>query len=397
MKMKRRGLILLLCLLFGILCCSCGRSETADTSEAPIAESTAIPANMSTTSSGTTQQAESEMQVVQSDLVPSGGLDFKSNADGTCTLAGIGICKDTDLVIPGKSPDGEVVSRIEERAFWSLEDINSVTLLNMTCVVEERAFQYGEFTRIALLGGDLTIEGSAFSSCEDVTEITVQNCTLKAEEYAFFSCGNDASAVFTGVNGELGDRAFQYADLAALTFNGCSLTIQESAFSSCEALTSVSFLNSTLQLDEYAFFGCGDKAEVHVQNCTTQMDDRAFQYSSLTSLTVQGGSVSMGDSVFASCEDLLKIEMSCEKISLGEYAFFSCEDLTTVSLGQNKAEVEIDDRAFQYCEALQNVSVQGSTVSIGKYVFSGGDDAMTVTVSGKTYSPQMLEDGMKTQ
>lgn len=37
---------------------------------------------------------------VQTDLKPSEGLMFERNEDGTCVLTGIGICTDTELVIP---------------------------------------------------------------------------------------------------------------------------------------------------------------------------------------------------------------------------------------------------------------------------------------------------------
>ena len=34
--------------------------------------------------------------------VPSQGLKFRSNGDGTCALVGMGTCMDTDLVIPSE-------------------------------------------------------------------------------------------------------------------------------------------------------------------------------------------------------------------------------------------------------------------------------------------------------
>ena len=33
-------------------------------------------------------------------------LEFVSNGDGTCYVAGIGTCTDTDIVIPSTSPEG---------------------------------------------------------------------------------------------------------------------------------------------------------------------------------------------------------------------------------------------------------------------------------------------------
>ena len=94
-----------------------------------------------TVSNGDTDGQQTEQPIVVSDLKPSEGLEFESNGDGTCTLVGIGICKDANLVIPTENPDGETLTVIEEDAFMGLEDVSSVTLLNGNYEVEDRAFQ----------------------------------------------------------------------------------------------------------------------------------------------------------------------------------------------------------------------------------------------------------------
>lgn len=48
-------------------------------------------------------------------LKPSEGLNFESNGDGTCTLIGIGICKDSDVVIPAESPEGRFFPVLRNR------------------------------------------------------------------------------------------------------------------------------------------------------------------------------------------------------------------------------------------------------------------------------------------
>lgn len=51
-------------------------------------------------------------------LKPSEGLNFESNGDGIYTLIGIEICKDLDVVIPAETPEGEILSNIEEQVFF---------------------------------------------------------------------------------------------------------------------------------------------------------------------------------------------------------------------------------------------------------------------------------------
>lgn len=123
---------------------------------------------------------------VSTDLEPSDGLEFESNGDGTCTLIGIGICKDTDIVIPIESPDGETVTLIGEYALYGLEDVDSVTFVNYNYEIDEYAFEYGEFATVNIIGGSPLINKSTFSSCEDLTSLLFSDCNIQFEEYAFF-------------------------------------------------------------------------------------------------------------------------------------------------------------------------------------------------------------------
>ena len=52
------------------------------------------------------------------------GLEFTSNGDGTCTLDGIGTCTDVNVIIPTKSPAGDVVTEISNYAqFGNIKSI----------------------------------------------------------------------------------------------------------------------------------------------------------------------------------------------------------------------------------------------------------------------------------
>lgn len=222
------------------------------------------------------------------DIEPSHGLAFESNGDGTCSITGIGVCTDADIVIPEKSPEGDTVTLISKYALYNLENIDSITLLNYNYEIDKYAFQYSEFTTLNIIGGNPVFKESAFSSCEDLTSISFSNCTIEADEYAFFSCGKKATITFSNCTGSIDDYAFQYGDFSSLIINNCELEIGKSAFSSCDKLTSILFENSTIHADEYAFFDCGNSAIVEFANCSISLDERAFQYSSLESLTISG-------------------------------------------------------------------------------------------------------------
>lgn len=346
----------------------------------------------------TSETLKPSSQAVVTDLKPSEGLEFESNGDGTCTIVGIGTFTDKDLVIPEKSPAGDTVTLIDEYAFYSLEDVESVTLVNFNYEVDKNAFQYGEFTTLNIIGGSPVIKKSAFSSCEDLTSISFSDCNIQADEYAFYSCGKDADVTFSNCTGYIDERAFQYGDFRSLTISNCELEIDESAFSSCEDLTSIIFTDSLIKADEYAFYSCGDSANVEMNNCSITLDERAFQYSSLESLTITGSIIEMGKSAFSSCEDLTTIKIDCSLVTLDEYAFYSCEDLISVSICENSEpdnNITIDDRAFQYCKRLESVTIGNGSVAIGEYVFSGCSDNLTISIAGTHYAADSIKDGLK--
>lgn len=333
-----------------------------------------------------------------SDLKPSEGLEFESNGDGTCALVGIGVCTDTDLVIPEKSPMGDTVVLIDQYAFLSIDTIDSVTLVNYDYEIDKNAFQYGEFRTLNVIGGNPVFGGSSFSSCEDLNSVIFRDCNIQADEYAFFSCGKDAELKFVNCTGYIDKFAFQYSDFLNLTMEHCYMDIDESAFSSCEALTSIVISDSTILADEYAFFGCGDEATLEVTDCDITLAERAVQYASLSTLSITGSKVEIGESAFSSCEDLSTITIDCNTVLLGEYAFYGCEDLTNVSICENGEKdnvVEIDDYAFQYSKRLENCVIGEGSIKIGEYVFSGCADNFTAVIAGMNFTANSLAEGFE--
>lgn len=90
-------------------------------------------------------------------LPESQGFEFESNGDGTCTLTKIGTCNDTDIVIPEKSPAGDMITMIAEYAFYGAEDINSIVLAGRTMELDKKAFQSCETEKIIITGCDLVV------------------------------------------------------------------------------------------------------------------------------------------------------------------------------------------------------------------------------------------------
>ena len=88
------------------------------------------PEEKDTTPVDTTPPEDTESIQVSLDptTLASSGLTFASAGDGTCSVAGMGSCVDTCLIIPDKSPSGDVVTAIETGAFAGNTAINAVQI-----------------------------------------------------------------------------------------------------------------------------------------------------------------------------------------------------------------------------------------------------------------------------
>lgn len=400
---KFTSAIILTAILF--VCTACSNNET--NSDSPLTEGQITVDNNSDNEQNSSSNIVSQSSIslpssdnattptIPTDLKPSEGFEFKSNGDGTCTLVEIGTCTDKNIVIPEKSPAGDTVTLIGEYALMSIK-ADSVTLLNYNYEIDERAFQYGKFKVLNITGGNPIIGESAFSSCEKIETITFQNCKIEAGEYSFLSCGKDAALTFIDCTGYIDERAFQYSDFDSISFTNCNLEIDDSSFSSCDNVKSLTISESTLSIGEYAFMSLGKSANIIISNSNVKFDDRAFQYSSLNTINISGGTLEMGDSVFSNCEDLMDVTINCN-VSMGEYAFMSCEDLVNVSICDNENsdnEIKIDDRAFQYCESLVSVKIGKGNVKIGSYVFNNCADELIITVAENVYTAESLKKGI---
>ncbi len=103
---------------------------------------------------------------------PSDGLEITTNGDGTCLLSGIGSCADTNLIVPEKSPDGDLVVGVGGYAFSYL-DLTSVTLPDSVKKIESYAFSDLEKLKDIKMGSITELEISAFHELPALKNVTI--------------------------------------------------------------------------------------------------------------------------------------------------------------------------------------------------------------------------------
>ncbi len=79
-------------------------------------------------------------QPTEAPTEPEPSLEYKSFGNGTCSVVGIGDIDDLYVVIPEKSPEGDVVTTIETGAFKGNSDITVVQISSTVYSIGDMAF-----------------------------------------------------------------------------------------------------------------------------------------------------------------------------------------------------------------------------------------------------------------
>jgi len=103
------------------------------------------------------------------------GLTYVSRGDGTCTLSGLGDCKDSDVLIPEKSPVGDTVTHIGVSAFLGSTTVKTVTLPTGLKTIGDYAFYESSLESVLIPAEVESIGVGAFASCRALKSINVDS------------------------------------------------------------------------------------------------------------------------------------------------------------------------------------------------------------------------------
>ncbi|MBR3687042.1 MAG: leucine-rich repeat domain-containing protein [Clostridia bacterium] len=183
------------------------------------------------------------------------GLTFLYNGDGTCSLIGVGDCKDTEIVIPAVSPEGYSVISIGDYAFSQCYDITSVIIPDSVTSIANNAFEScWNLTSVTIPDSVTSIGDSAFAGCWALTSITIPESVTTIGYMTFSDCDS-----FTNI-----------------TIPDSVTSIGDSAFNSCDNLTSITIPNSVTYIGVYAFNCCTNLTSITIPNNLTRIGCWAF-------------------------------------------------------------------------------------------------------------------------
>jgi hypothetical protein len=243
------------------------------------------------------------------------GLEFKQLSDGTYAVAGIGTCKDVELVIPPTTPTGGKVTMIGDCAFKYSNAIISVIIPN----------------NVISIGED------AFFSCERLTSVTIPE-GVKSIIYRSFSYSSQLSSVsFPNSMEEIGFRSFAACKKLTTVFVPKNVNyIGEAVFAECCNITSI-------------VVDCDNRHYYSRDNCVIEKLNNKVVVGIQTS-AIPIGVVTIGKAAFMGQSELKRINIPYTVTTIEGAAFEDCSGLTSIKISENVKK--IDYWAFNGCSSL---------------------------------------------
>lgn len=158
----------------------------------------------------------SDGEYPESDFKGTAGLVYRSNGDGTCALVSPGLCNESEIVVPKREPNGELVVEVGEVAFAGLMNTSCIVLPASVAEIAPGAFGGCTSLTEIIIDGESdvykTIDGNLYT--KDGTELVqyaigkssksfvIPSGVTKIGEYAFYNCDNLTDIHYMGTEDE---------------------------------------------------------------------------------------------------------------------------------------------------------------------------------------------------
>jgi len=200
----------------------------------------------------------------------------------------------------------------------------------------------------------------------------------QAQDYIYTT--NDGTISVAGYTGPGG--AIAIPD----TINGLPVTsIWPNAFSRSSSLTSVTIPNGVMSIGEGAFSACGSLISVTIPNSVSSIPFEAFRDCyELREITIGNGITNIDGAAFMHCLGLTSITIPNGVTVIGMDAFSGCTGLTNATISDTVTLIGVF--AFANCARLTSLTIGDNVTLIEERAFAGCGSLTNVTIPSSVRS-----------
>ena len=300
-----------------------------------------------------------------------------------------------DVVILDKFTVGTteyVVTSIGEQAFWTNNNIKSVSIPESVTDIGVAAFENCDgLTAVQLPEGLIRISRKLFHNCSQLESVVIPSSIRSIDEQAFADCRSLASLTLPADLNYIGRYAFQNTPWYSTQYNEApdglfyigpllvgykgnvptgDLVIKEGttcigyqAFNYCTGLTSVTIPESLTHVDYRAFYNCVGLTAVHITDLAAWCKIE-FQWDDVSS---SSNPLFYAHHLYLNGEEMTDLVIPDGVTSICRYAFDNCTGLTSVIIPEGVTR--ISSEAFRSCGNLTSVTIPPSVTTIESYAF----------------------------
>ena len=354
------------------------------------------------------------------------GLEYTQNSDGTCYVSGIGTCTDTDIVIPKISPDGWMVVRIGNEAFYNCSSLTSIVIPNSVTSISNSAFGYcSSIVSIIIPDSVTTIGELAFHYCTSLKSITIGERVTSVGSSVFFGCTNVTEINFNAIAME--DIPYDYGIFSRVGTSGSGITVNigsnvtripsflfysSKSYYVSPKINVLNFKENSVcsYIGRYAFNKCIELTEFSPPDSLTEIGGDAFsRCTALKNVTIPINVSCIGFRAFAYCTSLIEFNLNALDLnieSMNDYILYESGDSIigiTVNIGSSTSKIPhglftsaenvayvnfaegsqcllIEDYAFNGCDKLVSIIIPDSVETISYSAFGYCDSLTSVTL-----------------
>ncbi len=236
------------------------------------------------------------------------------------------------------------------------------------------------------------IGSGAFGNCTSLTTITLPTAVTTIADSLFVGCTGLTSANFSPGITSIGFESFDgCTSLASITIPNQVTSIGEDAFYSCTSLTSVVIPDSVTDGGTDSFRGCTGLTSVTLGHGLTVVD--MFNgCTSLASIAIPNG---VTDIPLQGCTSLTALVLPDSITSIDYEAYANDTSLTSITMG--KGFLTLGEYAFGGCNSLTSINVSSQNTnysSIGGVLCSQGGTVLVAYPPGKPEASYTIPNGI---